>query len=595
MATNDDWRKRLEEDLAGLSGDSLADDAVVPDSFMTAIRPQPGSETVAEDAVTMGPDGTPRYQMHPKANPDAEPQREGESHADYMDRRWGAGNWAYSTAPVPENPMAPPPPPPPPPAPPPSTAPNPMLGTGMPGTPSPSTVPDDGGLSADLEAYARSFMSEPNRFLSDLVTQTREAGDLRRAESRERAGANIDELISSRGLVGSSIEADIRSDLERRLAADVSAEERELLNMLASYEAQDRLAGGEFGLDVAEFGRNTSIAQRELDLRAQELMQEAELEGRSLDLQEARDLANQELSQQQIDLRAQELMQTAELEGRALDIEEARNIAEQDIAREQMEHEFRLQTNELSQRESEFARTHGLDEREFLAEQDRFAQQFGEQVATRLQQDEHFRATLAAEDARFAVDSGLRERALDLQAQGMTMDDAFRRAALEQERDLTLSAQDLTRLGIDRDDAYRYAALEQDAGFRQRAQDLQEQGMQLDEAYRRAELEFRERDAERRDQSTRLAILVQTLNALGGLNGLGMDAEDIVRAITSGDFGNLPSGNNGDRDTNGTGEGVPDDGRWDPDDDRSEATWGPDNDMTYEEYLDWLATQDNVE
>ena len=158
----------------------------------------------------------------------------------------------------------------------------------------------------------------------------------------------------------------------------------------------------------------------------------------------------------------------------------------------------------IGQRESEFARNHGLDEREFEAEQQRFSQQFGEQVAGRLQQNEQFRVALESENARYGLDVGLRQKALALQEQGMNMEDAFNRAALDQERELTQSAQDLQRYGIDQDSAYKYAALLQDKTFQTEAQRLQALGMDLDEAFRRAELTFRSTQADR-DEAFRQA------------------------------------------------------------------------------------------
>jgi hypothetical protein len=545
----DDWEKKLQEDLARLStvpqGAPGTDEVIVPD--MT-------------DATTFNRGGTDEVIM-----------------PDMTDATTFTRDPQVTTA---ANPMSVPPPPPPPPAPPPVS---PMTGSGIPQTMEMAGAEPagDGGLSADLEAYASQWMQNPNRYLSDLVTSTREAGDMRRAEARNEGVSNIDELISSRGLVGSSVEGDIRSDLERALAADVSAEERELLNMLASYEAQDRLAGGQFGLDVAQFAQASGFAQQDIDLRAQELMQQAELEGRSLDIEEARNLATQGLAQQEIDLRAQELVQQAQLEGRALDIEEARNLASQDIAREQMEHEVKLQTNSLTQRESEFARSMGLDERQFVAQQEQFALQFGEEVAGRLQQNEQFRITLESEDARFAINTGLQERALDLQGQGMEMDDAFRTASLNQERELTMLSQELTRLGLEQEDAYRYAALSQDAHFREAANRLVEQGMDLDEAFRRAELEFREAASERADQSTRLSILVQAMNALGQWGGFSGDSQALIDMIMGGDASGSGTGDGGTTTdgsaptSGGTAGGTA-------------GGYGPSGDMTWSEWMEYL-------
>lgn len=290
-----------------------------------------------------------------------------------------------------------------------------------PATPPPPPGVNVSGLPQMLEQYATEWMGTPNRYLSPLVTQTREAGDQRRTLAREAALRNIDEVMSSRGTVGvSTPNVEAQTELERRMAADVAQEELQLQELLAQYESMDRLAAGEFGLDVyGEQGRQ-GTADRELDLRQQEISQEGEL---------------------------------------------------------------------------------------FMADL--------------AQRDEHFGRTLQSEDARFAVDTGLREKALALESRGMDLNEAYRQAALEQERELQLGAQALTRAGMELDNAYRYAALSQDSEFRDRALVLQEEGMELDEAFRQAELEFRERSTER-------ATNVDLLGALSQHGGLTDEARDLL-------------------------------------------------------------------
>lgn len=328
-------------------------------------------------------------------------------------------------------------------------------GTPMANSPPPPPPPTP---TLDLTGYASDWMKNPNRYLSDLVTKTREAGDLRREEQGGNAGRNIDEWSAQRGLTGSSYEGEQRVDLERKLRADLAGEERDILDMVASRESSDRLAAGNFGLDVQKYGSDYGLA------------------------------------------------------------------------REQMQHELRLQGNEIGQRESEFARSQGMDERKFVAEQDQFAKLYSEQIATRMQGDSQFAATLAQQDSHFAIDSGLREKALDLQSKGMAMDEAFRQASLLQEKELTTSAQDLQRLGLQQEDAYRYAALNQDAGFRQRALDLQQQGQTADQAFRTAELEFRQKSTER-------ATLVQLLSVLDSMGGFGDTARKTLEGLLGGGGG----------------------------------------------------------
>ena len=325
------------------------------------------------------------------------------------------------------------PPPPPPPEPPPPS-------------------PDLQGIAGDVGAFARQWLETPNRYLSDLVTSTREEGGLRRTKAQEDAALRIEEWAAGRGLIGSSYEGEQVVDLEGEMERARAEDERRLLEMIATAESIDRQAAGRYGLDVAQYGETAGLPRYEAELEAARLAETQRQFGGSTEL-----------------------------------------------TREQMEHQIRMQTSEITQRESEFARSIGLNEREFTAEQDRFAQQFGEQVATRLQQDEQFTTALASDEGRFALDIGLREKALALQETGMEMDEAFRRASLEQEEELRTRALDLTQQGMDQEDAYRWSALEQDGEFRQRTLDLQELGLTLEDAYRQSELEFRQKQLDQQE------------------------------------------------------------------------------------------------
>ena len=77
------------------------------------------------------------------------------------------------------------------------------------------------------------------------------------------------------------------------------------------------------------------ISTRQLDLDATRIKQDAELQGRSLTLQEARDAA-------EVGYRTQSLQQQAALQGRSLDIEQARNEATIGFQRDQLATETAL-------------------------------------------------------------------------------------------------------------------------------------------------------------------------------------------------------------------------------------------------------------
>ncbi len=320
--------------------------------------------------------------------------------------------------------------------------------------PPPPPPPDVDALTGQVARYSSDWMNQPNPYLSPLVTATRESSEARIGESEREAARALDEWTSSRGLLGSSVEGELQVrniDAARRARLE---DERQLQEMLANYETLGRQAAGTMGLDTVsalerqrEFDTTAGFTEQELDLRAQQVMNE----GRALDLQEARDIASREL-------------ETAKLE--------------------QSGQQFAAN---LAQRQTEFASTIGLSREQFEAQTAQFQQQFGEQVASRLQQNEQFVRALESDEARNALSVGLQSRALDLQEAGMTMEDAWRQATLDQERTLTTRAQDLQEQGLAQEDAYRYAALEQDGDFKTEQLRLEEMGLNMEDSYREAE------------------------------------------------------------------------------------------------------------
>lgn len=400
--------------------------------------------------------------------------------------------------------------------------------------PPPPPPPAFDPLTPQLAGFTADWLDNPNRYLTDMAQAQREASVGRLQSAEEEAQVALDERMAQRGLSGSTLEDEANRRLQRDLQQVRSEDEARILEMLASVEGMDRERAAQLGLETIRAGDVMGLDRYRAELEAEQLKEAQRQFGGTLGI-----------SQQQIDLRARELMESARLEGRALDLEQARDLANQQLTREQMQQEQGQFQSTLAQREAEFARTLGLSEREFEEQQRQFSAQYGEQVASRLQQNEQFKAALESENARYAMDVGLRSRALDLQEQGMAADDAYRQAALAQEKELTEAAQDLQRQGMEMDDAYRYAALLQDAEFRTRALDLQEQGMNLDEAFRQAEAE---REMERFDQMMEIwrdamgdnnaaRRIGETLNdtltgtGIGGGGGGGLDPDDAKRFL----------------------------------------------------------------
>lgn len=305
------------------------------------------------------------------------------------------------------------------------------------------------------------------------------------------------QIQAQREMQGTDIQARTQQ-MAQQIQAEAASQGRQITAEQAMQQAQlqtqremqSRSLGQEsqqFGASLAEQQaarlQSLGVTQQQLGLDAQKLVQDAQLQGRSLDLQQAKDQA-------EVGYRAQALQQEAQLQGRSMGIQEAQIQAERQMQSERLAMQSQQFGAEQSQRESEFARSYGLEGAQFQASQQQFASNMAEQVAGRLQQGGQFAATFQQQGAQMALENGIRQRALDLQQQGMNQEQAFNYAQLSAETGIKQQSVDLQRQGMNQDDAYRYAAMLQDGNFRKEAMSLQAQGMNMDEAFRRAELKF---------------------------------------------------------------------------------------------------------
>lgn len=325
--------------------------------------------------------------------------------------------------------------------------------------------PDFSGMNPNLQSFATDWMANPNRYLSDFAQASRAEMDARLRAAETDATRGIEEWAASRGVVGSQgagMEGGQMGQLQEGLQRARLEEERALLEMLASAETLDRQSAGNFGLDLARFGEDAIQGRESLAIERERLAQQGALTEREIESRE------------------------------------------------------RMFGEELTQRESEFARSIGLDERQFQAQQDQFAQDIALRREALAQENEQFRITLEDTQAARTIDTDLRTRALELQEKGLDADAAYREAALSQERELAEAAQALQLKGMEADDAYRYAALEQDAGFRERALELQKEGLDADAAYRQADLEFRQERAKAEDEFRDTYAYLEALKVLSG-------------------------------------------------------------------------------
>lgn len=317
-----------------------------------------------------------------------------------------------------------------------------MQATGASGLPGP-----------DVSGFASQQMANPSRYDSSIIKQGIDLINQNSEEGRQQGIDQMDEFYSSRGLVGSSVEAKGRGDFLSQLARTKDQAMFDLVREMANTYSQDVSTAGQLGLGAraqelqamgmgsddayryavleqsgsqfeqslgqrqAEFGGQMGIAQQDVDLRAQQLQQQAQLEGRALSIEEARQQAQEEQYGQALQLQREELAQQLGLDQQALDLQ-----------REEMTNRYadsqanRLLQMQLQQGDQDFARIENSLNRSL------------EQQALQLQR-EGLDAETAWREADRQLEQQLETRALDLQQQGMTLDQAYREAALQLDRD----------------------------------------------------------------------------------------------------------------------------------------------------------------
>jgi len=225
----------------------------------------------------------------------------------------------------------------------------------------------------------------------------------------------------------------------RALTIEEARQRAQVEQYYAGLGQEERQFQQQLGQRESEFARSYNLDQGQLQLERDRLLQQAQLEGRSLDIQEA-------TSQAEIEMRAQQLQQQAQLEGRSLDIEEARLQAQ----------ENQFDTSMQMQRE-QFAQQMGLSLQELSDQRDRFVAEYADRANQRLHE------------------AGLQESSQE-----------FQRAQNELNRVLEYQALQLQEAGLSAEVAWREADRLQQLTLESRALSLQEQGMEYDEAYRRA-------------------------------------------------------------------------------------------------------------
>ena len=166
-------------------------------------------------------------------------------------------------------------------------------------------------MMQQLQQQLQQMQGAPSRFDDPAYKASRDAA---LANMEAEAGAQrskLEEEMASRGLASSSISGGRYGDLAGQQARARATMEADLLKEQAQTSAQDRqvllssmgdLAKTAGAQDLGAFQANIESmkASGQLDMAAKELMQRERLEGRSLDLQQARDKVAAELGRADI-------------------------------------------------------------------------------------------------------------------------------------------------------------------------------------------------------------------------------------------------------------------------------------------------------
>ena len=370
--------------------------------------------------------------------------------------------------------------------------------------------------SEALKGFASEGLAAPSRFDSELVQDISGLIDTDLSEKKLYAGSELDEFASQRGLTGSNIELDAR----RSMIGDFERQRTERLTDLemaaAQTWAQDRQAAADIGFRSAEFERALG-GDRESAARFEATFGQGQYEFEQ----------RAQMEQKALDLQSKGMDQDEAFRYAALSQDAHFTEAAQALQKQGLDETEAFRRAELEERKSQFAQQFGLNKQEYESQLEQFDKMHGEQIATRLQQASQFSADLKARlsegAANRALESSLRGRAMDLQAQGMAMDQAYRNASLAQEKEIADRAHELTAQGMGKDDAYRYAALASDDAYRNDVIQNQEDGMAQDDAHHKAEIDQRDRQFDEATNNERLGIV---LDALGNDN---IDNEEVQK------------------------------------------------------------------
>lgn len=413
---------------------------------------------------------------------------------------------------------------------------DPMNTTLMPGTPTTTAAAGTTNVQDPHEKFILDWLGTPSRFDMPMVQQGLDLINQQSAKNLTEGQASLDEYMSSRGLVGSSVEAqgqgqllsDLNQQREQRMfelhqaLANTYGEDMARAATAATQFGQLGLGQGELGLGwqqlfnqegqfyaemgqrESEFARTHGLSIDDIALRRDALMQEAQLANRELDITEATRMA-------ELDLRAQQLLEEQRQFNESYTLDQARLDAELEQFNQSMEWqkqqwademglslqdmEWQREQLQLQFQEADRARMFTAEQQAVLMEFDRAEAELNRlhELGLRAGDHEYDMAMAAYQDqlndenllAARAHESTMLElrhiQSLELQAMGFTHEEAMQQADAMLQRELAETAAALEREGWSHEAAMQQAALTMQREMTE---------LELDSAERRAEAEI---------------------------------------------------------------------------------------------------------
>ena len=348
-----------------------------------------------------------------------------------------------------------------------------------------------------LENFASGAMAAPSRYDSQLIQDFTSQIDADLAAKRQAAQVDLDEFMSQRGMVGSSVEGELYSGMLTDLEAERTRRMTDLNKAAADAWAQDRAGAadigfrsGEFqralggdeenaarwasefgqgqyefeqqfgtqnaiqrealrlqekGMDLDEAYRQAQATVQQTQFASEQQQQQSQFEAQLSEAQQSR-IQQYGLDTESLNLKAQEIQNQASQAGREMDIREATNQAEIDLRIDEMAQqaelageEFDIQRERLTMQNEQFQSE--MSQQQAQLEESRLGrlQELG--LSTRQLDQETERIQLANKDmdlqqARDEAEVQYRSEQLQLEAdrlgQELTLEQARMQAQTDQ-------------------------------------------------------------------------------------------------------------------------------------------------------------------